>query len=407
MSTRSRVVILILSATGALVAACDLTPSVHDLVLAPDDSYDVVETEIADGLVFWKMYSPMAQLRLHVVVADLNQPALHLDAETSHDSLFGFERTSEIFQRLRADGERPLVAINADFWHRDGTPVGMFVDDGQIWRGPWFGMAEEIEMTRSVFAFNADGDVALGLPDYDLSLTLPDGTVLEIEDINLSDSSTRSRVFTDRYPATIPFSRDWTYLSFSSGDSTWLPNEPILLTYQGAIDRARTVAPGETVVTIPDSTADIVERQKAGDFVLLAQLKNLATPVDGVLGGLPRLIDRSGDSLIVDPVRFATEEGIRPTFVTDLHPRTAIGFDEDLNWLYLVVVDGRSDSAVGIDLIRLAHLFRQWGCELALNFDGGGSSTMVVDGVVVNHPSDETGERPVSNVLLLTSASTP
>jgi exopolysaccharide biosynthesis protein len=36
-----------------------------------------------------------------------------------------------------------------------------------------------------------------------------------------------------------------------------------------------------------------------------------------------------------------------------------------------------------------------------LNLDGGGSTTMVVDGQVVNDPSDATGERPVGDALLI------
>ena len=36
-----------------------------------------------------------------------------------------------------------------------------------------------------------------------------------------------------------------------------------------------------------------------------------------------------------------------------------------------------------------------------LNLDGGGSSTMVVEGEVVNSPSDQTGERPVANALIV------
>jgi len=35
----------------------------------------------------------------------------------------------------------------------------------------------------------------------------------------------------------------------------------------------------------------------------------------------------------------------------------------------------------------------------AVNFDGGGSTTMVVQGKIVNSPSDKTGERPVANTL--------
>jgi exopolysaccharide biosynthesis protein len=44
---------------------------------------------------------------------------------------------------------------------------------------------------------------------------------------------------------------------------------------------------------------------------------------------------------------------------------------------------------------------RALGASDALNLDGGGSTTMVVDGRVVNHPSDKEGERAVANVLLL------
>ena len=36
-----------------------------------------------------------------------------------------------------------------------------------------------------------------------------------------------------------------------------------------------------------------------------------------------------------------------------------------------------------------------------LNLDGGGSSTMVVKGEVVNSPSDQTGERQVANALVI------
>jgi exopolysaccharide biosynthesis protein len=37
----------------------------------------------------------------------------------------------------------------------------------------------------------------------------------------------------------------------------------------------------------------------------------------------------------------------------------------------------------------------------AINLDGGGSTTMVVGGRVVNQPSDTAGERPVGDALLL------
>jgi exopolysaccharide biosynthesis protein len=42
------------------------------------------------------------------------------------------------------------------------------------------------------------------------------------------------------------------------------------------------------------------------------------------------------------------------------------------------------------------------GIANGLNLDGGGSTTLILRGRVVNHPSDSTGERTVGNALLIT-----
>jgi exopolysaccharide biosynthesis protein len=49
---------------------------------------------------------------------------------------------------------------------------------------------------------------------------------------------------------------------------------------------------------------------------------------------------------------------------------------------------------------ELSALMAELGCVEAVNLDGGGSTTMVVKGRVVNSPSDAAGERPVSDALL-------
>jgi exopolysaccharide biosynthesis protein len=55
-------------------------------------------------------------------------------------------------------------------------------------------------------------------------------------------------------------------------------------------------------------------------------------------------------------------------------------------------------------LVELALEMRRLGAVDAMNLDGGGSSTMVVSGRVVNLPSDENGERAVATSLLVLSA---
>jgi hypothetical protein len=84
------------------------------------------------------------------------------------------------------------------------------------------------------------------------------------------------------------------------------------------------------------------------------------------------------------------------------NPRTAVGLTQDGTYLFLVVVDGRRAGAAGMGLQALAQYMRSLGAYRAINLDGGGSSTMVVQGRVVNRPSDPTGERTVANHLGIT-----
>jgi exopolysaccharide biosynthesis protein len=83
------------------------------------------------------------------------------------------------------------------------------------------------------------------------------------------------------------------------------------------------------------------------------------------------------------------------------HPRTAVGFSRDSSTLLLLTVDGRSENSGGMTLIELANVMRELGAWQAMNFDGGGSTTMVIDGKVVNHPSETEGERAVGDALLV------
>ena len=83
------------------------------------------------------------------------------------------------------------------------------------------------------------------------------------------------------------------------------------------------------------------------------------------------------------------------------HPRTMLGVDR-AGFAWLVTVDGRQpDASAGMTLVELQRLAHRIGLTDALNLDGGGSTTMVIAGNVVNHPSDPTGARTVSDVLLV------
>lgn len=97
------------------------------------------------------------------------------------------------------------------------------------------------------------------------------------------------------------------------------------------------------------------------------------------------------------------------TFVSNRHNRTAVGIRSD-GTIMLLVVDGRTKESEGMTLNELTQTMKWLGCQDALNMDGGGSTTMYMNGFpyegIINHPSDNgrfdyKGERGVSNAILV------
>lgn len=84
------------------------------------------------------------------------------------------------------------------------------------------------------------------------------------------------------------------------------------------------------------------------------------------------------------------------------NPRTGIGMIAPNHYVF-IVVDGRNEGySKGMTLTEFAKVFADLGCTEAYNLDGGGSSTMVFMGKVVNSPSNKKGqERGVSDILYI------
>ncbi|MDX9781650.1 MAG: phosphodiester glycosidase family protein [Bacteroidales bacterium] len=97
------------------------------------------------------------------------------------------------------------------------------------------------------------------------------------------------------------------------------------------------------------------------------------------------------------------------SFYTTRHPRTAVGKRSD-GTILLITADGRSPQAAGLSLAELQKIMKWLGADYAINLDGGGSTTLYIEGAsdngVVNHPTDNKtfdnkGERKVANAILV------
>jgi len=106
----------------------------------------------------------------------------------------------------------------------------------------------------------------------------------------------------------------------------------------------------------------------------------------------------------IDPEGFsANQDQFDSDITVGRYPRAALGVSPD--WIYAVACDGRGPRDAGMTLRELAELMAALGAERAINLDGGGSTSLVYDGVLRNVPREEHGielvaGRPVANALV-------
>lgn len=122
-----------------------------------------------------------------------------------------------------------------------------------------------------------------------------------------------------------------------------------------------------------------------------------------VANGGPVLVENGRENVTAardGMVRTGDSNSFYYGWVHKRNPRTIAGVDAQGRTL-LVTADGRQTTSLGLSLKEAADVAQSLGMVDALNLDGGGSTTMAVEGQVVNSPSDAAGERAVGDALTL------
>jgi hypothetical protein len=325
-----------------------------------------------------------------IQILRLDPARVRLDAVLARDEVMGTETVPAIAARHGA-----VAAMNAGFFLQNGEPSGLLQVDGQL--------VGDTARPRGAVAISTDrrGRTALLFDIVTAKVRVGvtrDGetTWMPVAGIDTIRHRGRLMMFTPSYHV---------HTDTASNGIEWVVSGAPLTVRERRHDAGSTPIPREGYVLSfgglsPPAPLDTLE---AGDTVTIERefTTRHGTPARAwasaphVIGGAGLLV-RDGE-----PVADWVVEDMRAGFETERHPRTIIGSDAD-GEIWLVTVDGRQpDLSLGMSFAELQRLAERLQLTNALNLDGGGSTTMVVRGTVVNSPSDPTGPRPVSDALLV------
>jgi hypothetical protein len=370
----------------------------------------VVSRELAPGVAYRQFVDRSGPLVMYLVRVDLRRADLELRAARADNQLRGREKTTGMVRRVASDGSVVLAAVNGDFFDlKTGENENDQVIAGEWWKGlkvtdsPY----DTYDNVHTQFALDAARRPYMDRFILDGKAWV-NGRVAPTPIINVnhdpSGNPEGSALFTPRFGATTP--RDTTRQTAEAAlVAIGRRGDTLRFVRRGAVSAqsGSPIPPNGAVLSAYGLGARMQEVQAMRDgdtvSVLLTTLPRLS--VGGapslIIGGWPRIL-RDGVNVAGD---VATVEGTISRNAEMKHPRTAVGFSRDSTTLFILAVDGRSQRSAGVTLDELALLMRRLGAWQAMNFDGGGSTTMVIDGAVVNAPSDTAGERAVGNALLV------
>ncbi|WHH57597.1 phosphodiester glycosidase family protein [Petroclostridium sp. X23] len=312
---------------------------------------------------------------IHMLEVNLHNPKVKISPVLSHDSIFGFEKTSSMAQRKNA-----YAAVNGGFFYPYGQPSGFFIIDGELLCSP-------VSMTGiPVFAINQDRKVIMENIGLRIFLKMENNSLM-IDGINREPDKNEIIAFTPEY-----------------GLSTRLRGRTVfnVITEKGVItesglydDEVEISRQGIIIAATGERTEELRSLlNKKGSKV---ELSYKVTPD---LGSIVQAME-GGFWVVKDGEKVVKEKEPWVGLMTNREPRTVVGVKNDHTAVFMTV-DGRQPGhSIGLTGHELAEYLLSKGIYNALMLDGGASTTMVVDGKIINRPSYRGQERRIGGAVVI------
>ena len=343
----------------------------HRLVIDIQKEYEEMQPrQIMPGLNYTRYLRVDNRGMLTAYVLEADRSKFDLQLVLAGDSIASGR------QKLKAiaSAHQAVAAINGGYFALDGSLIGNTRINGQTAGTTYF--------DRTSLGFMPDGTLKLATSQYYGVVEIA-GQKAYLSGVNCPRGENNTILYNSlfgNYTGTNEFGKEYV-----------VQNGKVI-----AINQANSFIPTDAqVISVHGTAQDAFAKVRIGDKISIGE--NFGPELDSastIVGAGPELL-RNGQLHVT-----AVQEQFPSDIAKGRAPRTALGIKAD-GKIILMVIDGRQSHSIGTTLTETAQLLQKFGAVNGFNLDGGGSSEMVLQGQILNSPSDG-GERPVGSGLILT-----
>jgi uncharacterized protein YigE (DUF2233 family) len=310
---------------------------------------------------------------INVLDLDLAKAQVHVKPVMAGETFNRLEEVKDQASRVSA-----IAAVNGNYFKKDGTPLGTLLIDGEWIAGPIY--------DRTSLGITADGEILVDRVNLHgiLESSNPEVQSIWVNNINQPRrTGSHLVVYTRRWGAAVRMQYEGCLIAVdASGRVVDKTLQTIAVPYGGFV--------------LSDGKSGEISRLKVGDLVNLkwhTKPEKWSKVVHAVSGG--PVIIRDGQLYVG-----LKDENFRKSWTgRQITARTAIGVTANRH-LILATIEGPHT------LWDVAKFLKKLGCVDAINLDGGGSTTMWVDGTTVTR-NKSTFQRRVASSLVVLAGSDP
>ena len=343
----------------------------HRLVIDIQKEYEEMQPrQIMPGLNYTRYLRVDNRGMLTAYVLEADRSKFDLQLVLAGDSIASGR------QKLKAiaSAHQAVAAINGGYFALDGSLIGNTRINGQTAGTTYF--------DRTSLGFMPDGTLKLATSQYYGVVEIA-GQKAYLSGVNCPRGENNTILYNSlfgNYTGTNEFGKEYV-----------VQNGKVI-----AINQANSFIPTDAqVISVHGTAQDAFAKVRIGDKISIGE--HFGPELDSastIVGAGPELL-RNGQLHVT-----AVQEQFPSDIAKGRAPRTALGIKAD-GKIILMVIDGRQSHSIGTTLTETAQLLQKFGAVNGFNLDGGGSSEMVLQGQILNSPSDG-GERPVGSGLILT-----